>query len=266
MILIRRPWTMQPQTPCPIVRNLLTNGLYEVFVATNERGPIFDDNITFSATRSLYFVPGVSALGRYVGKGNNNQATSVKTRRQQTFSASQSSSRLVAITPQIAPTAIAGVVKSGTYQQPIAIGNGTNARICSAYQMSGGTLTAYISDTDDVVVGETYRVVSVYRNGVGFELYINGRFVGEYADTRNLAATDSSAAWMSFAGIGLGASWSRALTHDEALSLSANPWSIFAPQISFVPTSITASGTPTLTDPGWTISGNQFTPRGTYTF
>lgn len=58
-----------------------------------------------------------------------------------------------------------------------------------------------------------------------------------------------------------------ALSNDELVALTAQPWeALFEPRRIYVPFSAAAGGTPTLTDPGWLISGNQITPRGNYAF
>lgn len=57
-----------------------------------------------------------------------------------------------------------------------------------------------------------------------------------------------------------------ALTDAELQELAAYPMRVFVPQQLDIPMAVAAGGTPTLTDPGWLVSGNQITPRGTYAF
>lgn len=53
---------------------------------------------------------------------------------------------------------------------------------------------------------------------------------------------------------------------DERFGSFAKMWNgLFEPRCIYVPFAA-AAGTPTLTDPGWLVSGNQLTPRGNYAF
>lgn len=263
MILIRRPHIQQPRNGPEIDwSNPITRGLFEGFVSTSDVS-LANGALTFSAARSLYFATGLSKNGLYYGKGTTNTATKIQFR-PVNFTAATSSSHLVVFTPQSAPTTRTTVVAAHTYSFPVAVGSGSDAAIVLAYRMAGDNLTTYITSDTVVRVGDSYRVVAVHNNGVGFSLFINGRLAGKYADARPLAAVAQGSQYYSWAGPGLGASYKRALSDTEALALSENPWQIFKPRRIFIPVAATGGATYTLSAatyaPG-SITATGVTPR-----
>src|SRR5574337_841798 len=261
---IARPWTQQPQEAAGI-DYAYSDGLIEVFTAAS---PTIDAasgaTINYGAGE-WYFARGIGQEGPYVGAGNTNYTTTLNSRNRN-IAASQSVSYLALFTPQAAPTAITTVVKSGSYQNPIIVGDSGRARIGASFRLTGGTATTYLTTSYDVVVGQTYCAVVVFDAGRGISMYVDGNHIGDYYDTRSLIVANSNASWYSWAGIGLAATWVRALHRAEALVLSRRPGQLFAPRRLWLPASAAGGSLPTLSAatymPG-SLTSSGFRPRVT---
>ena len=151
-----------------------------------------------------------------------------------------------------------GINPSGTAQ--VSYGNGANAALTTTIpndtKLHFTSVSRRASSTSATfVIDRTTEVFSVgTSNGSGNSPQLLGIF-------RTDATTEN---W--FANYLLGAVWKRALSTSELLSLSANPWQLFAPErrVSYF---FPASGIPTLSAAtAVSIGSTTATPRVTVTF
>ena len=238
---ILRPWTQQPQVATRLRPALLgPDGLLEAVVAASPVGLVDGLPLQYSAP-PLYYTPGVGPAGRYIGAGVTNTTTYVGCT-SRTISASQSVTYVAQFTPNLAPTSLKSVTRSGTYQMPIGVGYAGSPRICTSFRLDGDSLQTYVATDYDAVVGQPYCAVAVFEFGRGISLYVNGEWIGDYSDTRALIVTNSNASWFSWAGVGFAATFLRALSRKEAVEISGNPWILFEPQQIYVPRSAGEAG------------------------
>ena len=231
------PWDSQPQEAVEVDwDNPITRGLAHLFVGPGQRSVLRGDVLTLSGVVEQRFVDGIAAS--YFSNSHLSE-TSIVQAVPLTLAAvgyvenvSSSARTLVSIANPFADS---------NYFQ---LGTNTNGTIRVVARSSPQGYHAS-NTTNAVQLNRHFVALGVYASESSRVAWLNG--LKAAANTVTVSPTNqtrtrygslarSVAGDGMLGGIALAAIWGRALTDDEAVSFSANPWQLFAPRTQYIPT------------------------------